>query len=251
MLLLGVATARIAVAFMLMPIFSPELIPAMVRNSILVSLGIVSLALQPTLDVSMLGVGEWATMFAKEVFVGLIIGFFFGSVLWALEAAGQIIDTKVGATMAQIVDPLGGHQTSLTGALLSRLAGWVFMSCGGFMLMVGSLLDSYAMWPLSTPSLSLLPRGQLLFETAFGQLMLLALIVAAPALLLSWVMDLSLGLVNRFAPQLNLSSIASSLKMIAVMWLLWVQVAFLADLLAGRLLGQPQVLRHLLERMFQ
>ena len=141
--------------------------------------------------------------------------------------------------ISQYINRVG--KIGLTGALLSRLAGWVFMSCGGFMLMVGSLLDSYAMWPLSTPSLSLLPRGQLLFETAFGQLMLLALIVAAPAL----------GLVNRFAPQLNLSSIASSLKMIAVMWLLWVQVAFLADLLAGRLLGQPQVLRHLLERMFQ
>ena len=255
LLLWGLCAARIIGAFLLLPLFTQDVVPPLVRNAIFMSLAALALALQGPvlLHASVPWDDAWAMLlrFGREVVIGVAIGFFWAVLLWAFEAAGQIIDTKVGATMAQIVDPLGGHQTSLTGALLSRLAGWVFMSCGGFMLMVGSLLDSYAMWPLSTPSLSLLPRGQLLFETAFGQLMLLALIVAAPALLLSWVMDLSLGLVNRFAPQLNLSSIASSLKMIAVMWLLWVQVAFLADLLAGRLLGQPQVLRHLLERMFQ
>lgn len=255
LLLWGLCAARIIGAFLLLPLFTQEVVPPLVRNAIFMSLGALAFALQgPALLQAPIPWGDaWGLtlLFAREVFIGTAIGFVWAVLLWAFEAAGQIIDTKVGATMAQIVDPLGGHQTSLSGALLSRLAGWVFMSCGGFMLMVGSLLDSYTLWPLTAPSLTLLPQSQLLFETAFGQLMLLSLIVAAPALLLSWVMDLSLGLVNRFAPQLNLSSIASSLKMVAVLWLLWVQVTFLAQLLVDHLMEQPKLLPELLRRMFQ
>jgi type III secretion protein T len=212
LLLLGVGTARIAVAFALIPIFSTDTIPAMVRNSILVSLGLISLVLQPPLDTSMIGPAGWVAIFAKEVFVGLIIGFFFGSVLWALEAAGQIIDTKIGATLAQIVDPLSGHQTSLNGALLGRLAGVVFIVSGGLSLLVQVVMESYALWPIAATMPKLDPRGLALFEGEFGRLMLLATIFAAPVLTVLFLIDLTLGLMNRFAQQLNVFTLSMSIK---------------------------------------
>lgn len=255
LLMWGLCAARIMGAFLLVPLFTQDVVPPLVRNAIFMSLAALAVALQgPALLQAAMPWGDsWGLLlrFAREIFIGVALGFFWAVLLWAFEAAGQIIDTKVGATMAQIVDPLGGHQTSLSGALLSRLAGWVFMSCGGFMLMVGSLLDSYAIWPMAAPSVTLWPKSQLLFETAFGQLMALALLIAAPALLLSWVMDMALGLVNRFAPQLNLQSIASSLKMIAVLWLLWIQVAFLAQVLGEHLMEQPAELKAMVQRLFK
>lgn len=254
LLLWGLCAARVIGAFLLIPLFTQEVVPPLVRNAVFMSLAALAMALQgPALLNAQMPWGDsWGLLlrFGREIFLGVALGFFWAVMLWAFEAAGQIIDTKVGATLAQIVDPLGGHQTSLSGALLSRLAGWVFMSGGGFMLMVGSLLDSYTLWPMSTRTLTLLPKSQLLFETAFGQLMALALLIAAPALLLSWVMDLALGLVNRFAPQLNLQSIASSLKMIAVLWLLWAQLAFLAQVLSEHLMAQPAELRLMIQRLF-
>jgi type III secretory pathway component EscT len=141
-LLLGVGTARIACAFVMLPLFANETVPALVRNSIFIGMGLVSLALQPPFDMTAVSATGWVAIFAKEAFVGLIIGFFFGSVLWSLEAAGQIIDTKVGATMAQIVDPLSGHQTSLNGAFLGRLANIVFIFSGGLSLIMRVLIDS-------------------------------------------------------------------------------------------------------------
>lgn len=254
LLLWGLCAARIAGAFLLIPLFTQEVVPPLVRNAVFMSLAALALALQlPGLMHAPMPWGDtWGLLLriGRELFIGVSLGFFWAVLLWAFEAAGQIIDTKVGATMAQIVDPLGGHQTSLSGALLSRLAGWVFMSSGGFMLMVGSLLDSYTIWPLAAPTLQLLPESAQLFETAFGQLMALALLIAAPALLLSWVMDGSLGLVNRFAPQLNLQAISSSLKMVAVLWLLWAQVSFLAAMLAEHLMEQPDLLKALMGRLF-
>lgn len=212
LLLLGVATARIAVAFAMMPIFSTDTVPAMVRNSVLVSLGLISLLIQPPLDTSIIGATEWVGIFSKEVFVGLIIGFFFGSVLWALEAAGQIIDTKIGATLAQVVDPLSGHQTSLNGAFLGRLAGVVFIFSGGLSLLVQVVMESYALWPIASTMPRLYPRGLALFEGEFGRLMLLATIFAAPVLTVLFLIDLCLGLMNRFAQQLNVFTLSLSLK---------------------------------------
>src|SRR5439155_5525504 len=121
-LLLGLSTTRVAVAFLLVPLFTAELIPPLVRNAIFLSIALLSLALQPSAGPLVLGGWQWATMFAKEAFIGGAIGLLFAGVMWAFEAAGQLIDNKVGSTQAQVMDPLSGHQTSLNGALFGRLA---------------------------------------------------------------------------------------------------------------------------------
>ncbi|PAX06976.1 type III secretion system export apparatus subunit SctT [Sphingomonas lenta] len=242
LLLLGVATARIAAAFLMMPIFSTETVPTLVRNSIFVSLGIVSLALQPPLDTALLGPGQWGTIFAKEVFVGVLIGFFFGSVLWALESAGQIIDTKIGATMAQVVDPLSGHQTSLNGAFLGRLAGVVFIFSGGLSLLLQVIMESYALWPVAAPMPSLDPRGLALFEAEFGRLMVLATLFAAPVLTVLFLIDAGLGLVNRFAQQLNVFVLSMSIKSFAATVILFLLVGSFIEAIVRDLASRPQVL---------
>lgn len=211
-LLLAAASTRIAVAFMLIPVFSTDIIPPMVRNSIFISLGLVSYALQPALGLGDMGVADWVRLLVKEAFVGIGIGFFFGSILWALESAGQIIDTKVGATIAQVIDPLSGHQTSLTGAFLGRLANLVFLFSGGLGLLVGVLIESYAVWPLSATWPHLAPAGALLFEREFARLMLLATLFAAPILTVLFVVDVGLGLMNRFAQQLNVFQLSMGIK---------------------------------------
>lgn len=48
-LLIAAASARIATAFLLIPIFASDTVPALVRNSIFIALGLVTLSLQPAL----------------------------------------------------------------------------------------------------------------------------------------------------------------------------------------------------------
>ncbi|WP_244624462.1 type III secretion system export apparatus subunit SctT [Sphingomonas sp. So64.6b] len=245
-LLLGVGTARTATAFLMLPIFSSETVPALVRNSIFISLGIVSLAIQPPLELTQLGATDWVPIFAKEAFVGLLIGFFFGSVLWALEAAGQIIDTKVGSSLAQVVDPLSGHQTSLNGAFLGRLANIVFIFSGGLSLLVQVIMESYALWPIASPAPALDPRGLLLFEGEFGRLMVLATLFAAPVLTVLFLIDLALGLMNRFAQQLNVFTLSLSIKSIAATAIILLLLGSYIDAVMRDIVSRPGVLIDLL-----
>lgn len=246
LLLLGVATARVAATFLLLPMFSSETVPALVRNSIFVSLGVVSLALQPPLDPSLLGPGQWATIILKEVFVGIVIGFFFGSVLWALEAAGNIIDTKVGATLAQVVDPLSGHQTSLNGAFLRRLASVVFVAGGGLSLLLRVLMESYAIWPVAAPMPVLTGSSLALFEGEFGRLMVLATLFAAPVLTVLFLIDAGLGLMNRFAQQLNVFTLSMSIKAFAATFVLLLLVGSYVTAILRDMASRPGVIHGIL-----
>lgn len=234
-LLVALASTRFAVAFLLLPIFAPETVPALVRNAIFIGFGLVTLAVQPLPDPGAWTAGRWLALFGREALLGIGFGVLLGSVLWAFETAGQIVDTKVGATLAQVADPLSGHQTSLSGAWLSRLAMFLFMAGGGFMVLVGTLVQSFALWPLGRADFVLPPDSLALFEQAFASFALLSFLFAAPALVLLYVVDLALGMVNRFAPQLNLISISMSLKSVGATLVWALMFAPLVDAIETRI----------------
>jgi type III secretion protein T len=221
-LLVAMGSTRFAVAFLLLPIFSPETVPALVRNAIFIGFGVLTLALQPTLATQGWSPGMWVQLFGREAMLGLGFGVLLGAVLWAFETAGQIVDTKTGATIAQVVDPMSGHQTSLSGAFLSRLALFIFMAGGGFLMLVGVLVQSFAIWPLAQPGFAFPRESLAIFEAAFASFSVLSFMLAAPCLIVLYAIDLGLGLVNRFAPQINLISISMSVKAVgaSLVWIL-------------------------------
>jgi type III secretion protein T len=250
--LLALASTRIAAAFLIMPLFAPEVVPPLVRNSILIGLGVIVLAAQPDAAVPVsTTLFDWVGLYAKEAFIGLTIGLFFSTILWAFQTAGEIIDAKSGATIAQIIDPLTGSPTSLTGAFLGQLANFLFMSVGGFFLLVAALFQSYALWPPQSPVPDLRAGGVALFEGEFARLMTLSVLLCAPALVVLFVVDLGLGLINRFAQQLNVFALSLSIKT----WLATAIVLITLSGLIGRLTQdiaeRPGVVRTVLERLFQ
>ena len=248
-LLLGLSVTRVAVCFLLVPLFTAEVVPALVRNAMFVALALLALMLQPSAAPVQMTAYQWAGLLAKEAFIGGAIGLLFAGVLWAFEIAGQLIDTKIGATQAQVADPLSGHQTTLNGAFFGRLAAWVFMSAGGFMLLVGVLVESFSRWPVRQPLLGLVAGGVRVFEGELGRIMLLALLVAAPALLLLYVIEGVLGLMNRFAQQLNVFSLAMSLKAVAATLIILAQLTTLIQLLQDDLMARAGVVLEIVRRL--
>jgi type III secretion protein T len=209
---IAVIMPRIAAAFLALPYFSSDTIPPLVRNTFFVSL---SLAVMPLVleDPRPIALGvDLIPLLVKELFIGVAIGFTFGIIFWALEGAGQVIDAKIGTNTAQLVDPLTGHQTTLIGAYLGRLAGYVFAAFGGLQLFFELLMSSFQVWPVLDPMPSLPAIGALFFIGRFDELMRLVLLLAAPVLCVLTLVEVGLGFVNRYAPQLNVFTLSMSLK---------------------------------------
>jgi type III secretion protein T len=217
---LALTLPRIGAAFLVLPILSNEDMPALVRNSFFVSLAIVAFPYAAESIPESIPTLMWPLLIVKEMFIGLSIGFLFGIVFWAIGNAGSIMDIKAGTTIASIVDPIGGHETSLTGAFLSRFAAWLFMASGGFRVFLDILFGSYTLWPAASAFPQLSRAGELFFISRFDNLMVLSLLLAAPALIILSLVDLGFGLINRYAQQLNVFALSLSIKAWISTWIL-------------------------------
>jgi len=184
------------------------------RNGILMSL---ALLLYPVVHaesaaISALSTGLLVAVVVKEIGVGLMMGFIVALVFWAVEAVGAFIDNQRGATMASAMDPLTGDQSSPLGTFFVNTLTAVFFVSGLFLVFMESVYASYKVWPV----VSFFP--QLNFDIVvfllehFGRIVLLAVVLGAPAIIAMFVAEFGLMLVGRFAPQLNIFFMSMSVK---------------------------------------
>jgi type III secretion protein T len=157
----------------------------------------------------------------KEAVIGLIIGFLLGTLFWVAQSLGFLMDNQRGASQAQAADPLSGDQLSPFASLFFQFAAMLFFSSGAFVSFIGMLMESYVLWPLFAPLPSL--TGSALFNLMLLQadaILRMAVLLGAPVLALCFLTDFGLGLVNRFAQQLNVFVLSMPLKSAVVLLVL-------------------------------
>jgi type III secretion protein T len=150
---------------------------------------------------------------AKETLIGLIVGWVSGIVFWAIESAGFLMDNQRGASMASGSNPLSSEETTPMGSLLFQGVVAVFFLTGGFLSFIRLIWASYAVWPLASfwPEFAT-PAGPMFFVSLVDWLSLQTLLLAGPVVAACLLTDVSLGLVNRFASQLNVYVLAMPIK---------------------------------------
>ena len=166
----------------------------------------------------------------KELFIGLIIGFFLGILFWTAQSLGLLIDNQRGASMAQGADPLAGEQMSPFGSFFFQFAAMLFFASGAFTSFLGMLMESYVLWPVFAPLPKLTGAAmQNLVLLQADMLLRMAVLLAAPVLALCFLTDFGLGLINRFAQQLNVFVLSMPIKSLVALIVLSVY--------AGAMLG--------------
>lgn len=235
---------RIAAACLLLPYFTAEIVPPMVRNVFFASLAlaVMPLVLAAPAPPTMGGIAL-VPIVLKEIFIGVAVGFAFSIVFWALEGAGQVIDAKIGASTVQLSDPMTGQQTTLIGAFMSRIAAYVFAAFGGLRMFVDLVLSSFTVWPVQAPLPDLAAVGALFFIQRFDELMALVLLLAAPVLCVLTLLEVGLGLINRYAPQLNVFTLSMPLKAWLAIVILLLTVGTIGSFTLEWLAGQRGLLQ--------
>ena len=151
----------------------------------------------------------------KEVFLGMLMGLLVGMMFWTIQCAGFFIDNQRGAGQATETDPLAGEQTSPMGSFFFQSAVYVFFSTGAFLSFLGLVYASYEFWPVDKMLPVSLFQGTalpLFFAKKVSELALNMVILAGPVVVACLLTDVALGLINRFAPQLNVYVLAMPIK---------------------------------------
>jgi len=215
MAVLGVCSVRTLVAFSILPVFASRTVPpiALVAMAIAVvfPLALGQLNASQPLPVDL---NSWSliTFLGKEAAVGFIIGLGFGAFFAGLQTAGEIIDHQTGLTFTQNIDPVHGNNVALTAQFLERVLFASLMAAGVMLSVIDTLYLSYEVWPLGqwAPAFARITPLSLVADAS--KLFSMSLLLAGPVLLVLFVMDTGMGLLNRAAPQLSIFNITLSLK---------------------------------------
>ena len=199
------------------PIFGPSINMA-VKGSIALALYIPlhPLMLETAGTIHLATVGDFISLMiivVKEVFIGLLIGWLTGLVFYVAVSAGTIVDNQRGASMAQTADMLSGAESSPLGSILFMSLITLFFVSGSFTHFMELFYSSYLYWPVRDLIPDFSDRRVALYSIdSLNWMMKQTVLVAAPVLLISLTCDVSLGLINRFAQQLNVYVLSMPIK---------------------------------------
>jgi type III secretion protein SpaR/YscT/HrcT len=213
LLAVGLGAARTLPVSWLIPAFGGPLVPAPVRVGLGLGLSVLCLPRLTGQVPPSAGVLLWVLLLARELAVGLTLGFVGSLIFRAAEMAGRLTDVLRGANLAEVLSPLSQERSSPLGELTLFLAVVIFLELGGLGHVATALARSYDAVPVAATTVPAhLGQAAALALAASGQMLESALGLAAPAIVALLLADLALGAVARAAPQIPVYFVGMPLK---------------------------------------
>lgn len=209
------AYARLAPVCLFLPFFGRQVTGGLLlKNSVLL---LMALGLSPLLAGSQPnGLIELLQLLLLESVTGLLLGLLFGMPFWLADGLGCLIDNQRGAGLAALLSPYTNSDSLLLGQCLQLFYASLFLQAGGLVQLLEAMRYSYFLLPVG---------GGVHWRPEWAgaladHLLWWVLLLAAPVWISLLLIDLAVGLLSRFAPQLNAFSMALALKSVLALLLL-------------------------------
>jgi flagellar biosynthetic protein FliR len=190
------------------PLFNRRQIPALSKIGLAMVLSLIVVA-AGGVPVER-NIGTFVSAFVLEVATGLAAGMLANWLFMSFQMGGALMDQQAGFGIAAIFDPTTFGQVSLLSNLFLMLSLLLFLELNGHHLALLALLRSFALVPAGS---AVLAGGwaQVVLTVLAGS-MSLALRLAAPVIAAIAVTDITLGMLGRAVPQLNILMLALPVK---------------------------------------
>jgi len=191
-----------------MPGLGQERVPMVIRASLAILMSLIIAPVIPVPTVLPTGVWDSAGFLVCELTAGLLMGIMVSWIMDAVSFAGNLMDTQMGFSFVQIVDPVTSQTVSVSSTLLTQLTLVFIFASGLHHQMILALVDSFRILPLGqgVP----LRVGEMV--TVTGLILAKGLQLSAPVLLTLFFVDVLQGISAKFMPQLQLIQLAFPLK---------------------------------------
>jgi type III secretion protein T len=217
LMLVALVSLRFALVVMIVPVFLSSIMTGVVRAGFVLSISLFTAIGTPMELVAQIDGVEWLVFALREVLLGAALGFALSIPFWAAEGVGSTIDMQIGYNNVQHTDPLSGQEATPVGQMLLQVLVGVFVAAGGLMLVVGTVMASFQVWPVTAG----LPSAQGLAEQflphAMDSLTTSVVKFASAVLLVLVLIDLGVGFVSRSADKLNVNELSRPIKAAAAL----------------------------------
>lgn len=204
---------RLGAAIMLLPGLSEGYITP--RARLFFALGL-SLIIIPLMLDKMPPLPESVSLFfmlvAKEIIIGAFIGTVMKTIFSTLHTAGIIIASQSGLASAMFFDPSQGEQGASMGLFLTLSGIMVIFASNLHHLFIQGLVDSYALFPPSSP-LPIDGFSDLTAKTLSNSFSMAARI-SSPIIVIGLVTYIGGGIMGRLMPQMQVFFIITPLQIL-------------------------------------
>jgi type III secretion system export apparatus protein len=207
-MILGIA--RIGACLVWIPYLSPGVMPAKMARTVVAVMMLIGLwpstvGTAVGMPQDMLSMGG---MLLREVLLGTAIGLVVALPFHIFHGMGAIVDNQRGAGVGAMLDPVSGVEATETANLLQLMAVVVFLATDGMLHLLEVIQDSYALVPLGGAFDLNIDKLHAYAATLLAG----AVRMALPVLLLLFLVEILLGVLSRFAQQMNPFSISLAVK---------------------------------------
>ena len=194
---------RMGIVLFMLPVFNSASVPHAIKALFVVSF---SVMLFPFVRQNVRPIPFELLPLVSVVFGELIFGVFFALsmllIISAFEFAAELIDFEMGFGFAQTAAPQGRARISVLAAFAQLLAVMIFLSINGHLIVIKILVHSFKTIPVGSFALSAgLFRRMIMLS---GLLFVLAIKLAAPVMAALILSQVGMGLMSKFAPQVNI-----------------------------------------------
>lgn len=217
---------RISALVMVMPIFGAALVPKRVK--ILLSFAISLVVFSTMID----GVAQlpksfdllhMVTLVLQQIVLGVALGLSIHIIFQAFVVGGQIVAMQMGLGFASMNDPQNGVSVPVVGQFYLMIVTLLYLSINGHLYAFSTIVQSFEIFPLYELNIFKLPIMELISLSSW--IFWGAVKVALPAITALLIVNLSIGVMTKAAPQLNVFSIGFPLTMILGIIILWFSTA--------------------------
>jgi flagellar biosynthetic protein FliR len=146
---------------------------------------------------------SYVLLILSEVAIGMLIGFLVSIIFAAFQLAARFFSFQMALGIAEVVDPFSQVGITLVGQLWTVMGIMVFIAIDGPHMLIMATFESYNTIHLFRIALHGAKMYKALIDT-FSAMFIVALKLAFPILTTLFLLAITLGLLAKAAPQMNI-----------------------------------------------
>lgn len=204
---------RISSFFLAVPVLFPKAFPNTVKVLLLLS---ISFMIVPSINTGNIGDINsnyiLITNVIAEVLTGLILGYVTNLCFMAIRFAGNLLDIQAGFAMMSLFDPNTSSNITLIENIFYMLASMLFFLSNGHHVLIGAIIDSFNVASIGT--FITYDKTLLMIAKSFSDFFTIGFKIALPIVIILLITDITLGLLARTVPQLNVMILGLPIKIL-------------------------------------
>jgi flagellar biosynthetic protein FliR len=209
------AFTRIMAIILHVPVFGGQNIPSQVRIGLGFALAVVLIPWQPLPpEAETIGNFAYGVAIGKEILIGTLIGFSADLAFGAIQMAGSAMGMGSGFESSRIFNPTLGEAGSAFDQIFVMTAAMIFLVIDGHHLVLIAIQNTFEVVPLNG---SLPFNGLETIMKATSMFIATGIHLALPVMAALVLTDLTLGLLARVAPQVQVYFLGLPVKVVVAM----------------------------------